>query len=113
MSYRVIPTVRFKKEAKQLKKRFRSLNEDLEGLGQQLAEEPESGTSLGGGMFKVRLAIASKGKGRSGGARVITYLVTSDMEVYLLTIYDKSEQATIDTKALRYLVEDINTSKKR
>jgi hypothetical protein len=44
---------------------------------------------------------------------VITYLITDDREVYLLTIYDKSEQSTIDTRALRNLVEDISASKKR
>ena len=64
-------------------------------------------------MYKVRLAIKSKSKGKSGGARVITYLITADHEVFLLTIYDKSEQDTIDTKSLKALVEEIESSKKR
>lgn len=113
MSYKVIPTLRFKKEAKRLSKRYRSLGTDLADLDTQLAENPDSGTSLGGGLYKVRLAIASKGKGRSGGARVITYLVTADGEVYLLTIYDKSDQASIDTKTLRNVVADIEAARKR
>lgn len=113
MSYKVIPTPRFKKEAKRLAKRYRSLGEDLSGLNEQLAAKPDSGASLGGGLYKVRLAVASKGKGRSGGARVVTYLIASDKEVYLLSIYDKSEQEDVDTKTLRTVVADIEAAKRR
>jgi hypothetical protein len=57
------------------------------------------------------LAIKSKGKGKSGGARVITYFVAQDKDVYLLTIYDKAEFDTIDDKLLRKIVESIQTKK--
>jgi hypothetical protein len=57
-----------------------------------LKKNPEQGTNLGNNCFKIRLSVASKGKGKSGGARVITNIVISDDTVYLLTIYDKSEK---------------------
>jgi hypothetical protein len=61
--------------------------------------------------LEIRLAIKSKGKGKSGGARVITYFITKDKEVYLLTIYDKAEFDTIDDKLLRKIIESIQTQK--
>lgn len=51
-------------------------------------------------IYKIRLAIKSKGKGKSGGARVITYVLTDNNEIYLLTIYDKSEFDSIDDKTI-------------
>ena len=65
------------------------------------------GTSLGNNTFKVRIAIKSKGKGKSGGARVITYLVTEEKEIYLLTIFDKSEFGSIEDKILREIIQDL------
>lgn len=76
-------------------------------MEKQLEVRPNAGTGLGNGMYKVRLAISSKGKGKSGGARVITYVVTEDHEVYLLSIYDKSEFDTVDTKAMKLLVREL------
>lgn len=55
-----------------LTKKYRSLKSELENLGKELSENPTSGTPLGNDVYKVRLAISSKGKGKSGGARVIT-----------------------------------------
>ena len=49
----------------------------------------------------------SKGSGKRGGARVITYVITEDKEVYLLTIYDKGELDTIDDNTLRKIIRDI------
>jgi hypothetical protein len=53
------------------------------------------------------LAIASKGKGRSGGARVITYIQVIAQEVYLLTIYDKSEKEDLNPKELKEFLNQI------
>ena len=69
--------------------------------------EPRSGTTLGNNTYKIRVAIKSKGTGRSGGARVITYVVTENSEVYLLTIYDKSELSSIDDKTLRLIINSL------
>jgi mRNA-degrading endonuclease RelE of RelBE toxin-antitoxin system len=107
MSYKVIPAPLFKKQAKRLAKKFPSLKEELTELSNSLASNPNQGTSLGHNAYKIRLAVQSKGKGKSGGMRVITYLVTEEQEVFLLTIYDKSEMDTVDDKTLRALIRDI------
>ena len=65
---------------------------------------------IGSGIFKIRLANKSKGAGKSGGFRVITYLVkatSSGTDIYLITIYDKSEESTIDKSALKKLIASI------
>lgn len=90
-------------------KRYASLKKDYAKLLNELRENPEAGTSLGGNLHKVRMAIASKGKGKSGGARVITYVlnITKDnnYEVRLLDIYDKSERSSMTDKELETLVK--------
>lgn len=63
------------------------------------------GTPIGNHCFKIRLSVASKGTGKSGGARVITYLQVSQTSVYLLTIYDKSKDDTISNKELADLLK--------
>ena len=55
-------------------------------LFEELSENPILGTSLGDNCYKVRVAIKSKGKGKSGGARVITYIITADKEIYAIDI---------------------------
>ena len=83
---------------KKLAKKYKSLADDLEVLKKELIENPKIGVSLGENVRKIRMAIASKGKGKSGGARVITCDVLIDIEntdIYLLTIYDKNEQDDI------------------
>jgi len=109
MNFSVIPSDRFKKEAKRLIKKFPSLKQELADLSNTLADEPETGTPLGNETYKIRLAIKSKGK--SGGGRVVTYVMTEDKEVYLLTIYDKSEFDSIDDKTLRTIISSLNPEK--
>ena len=111
MSYKIIPTQKFKKQAKRLIKKFPSLQNELAELGVELSLQPEAGTPLGNNTYKIRLSVKSKGKGKSGGMRVITFLVTKDEEVYLLTIYDKSEMENIDDRDLKLQVEEIIKSK--
>lgn len=91
MSYNVIPTPYFKKLFKKLAKKYPSIKNELQDLINTLQENPSNGIDLGHGIYKIRMAIASKGKGKSGGARVISFLVTDDQEVYLVHIYDKGE----------------------
>lgn len=107
MSYSVIPIERFKSEAKRLAKKYPSLKSELLELSKTLTKKPETGTPLGNNVYKLRLAIKSKGKGKSGGARIITYLITEEKEVYLLTIYDKSELENIDDKILKMIIADL------
>ena len=107
MSFRVEPTERFKRQTKQLLKKYVSLKKELSELVSALEENPKQGTALGHECFKIRLAIASKGKGKSGGARVVTHVYISGKTVYLLAIYDKSEQDSISDNELLDLVKNI------
>nr|WP_310587097.1 type II toxin-antitoxin system RelE/ParE family toxin [uncultured Arsenicibacter sp.] len=66
---------------------------------------------MGSNTYKIRLAIASKNRGKSGGARVITYFVNQDNEVFLLSIYDKSERADIPDSVLQELIQEVLASK--
>ena len=84
-----------------------SLKEEYADLLDELQQNPTIGTPIGNNCFKIRLAIASKGKGKSGGARVITYIVVADLTIYLLDIYDKSEQANISDREILQLLKDL------
>ena len=107
MSYSIIPTQRFEKELKRLAKKFPSIKIDFAGLIAGITENPESGTFIGNNCYKIRLAIGSKGKGKSGGARVITYLYIETETVYLLTIYDKGENADLKPNELKDMIESL------
>ena len=111
MSYKVIPVDKFKREAKRLVKKYPSLKIELAEIAEPLSEEPTLGTSLGNDTYKIRISIKSKGKGKSGGARIITYVVTPQKEIYLLTIFDKAEFDSIDDKTLRRIIAVIPTEK--
>jgi mRNA-degrading endonuclease RelE of RelBE toxin-antitoxin system len=107
MSYNIIPTHRFEKELKRLAKKFPSLKNEFAELIKNISQNPESGTFIGNNCYKIRLAIGSKGKGKSGGARVITYLYVETETVYLLTIYDKSEKADLKPNDLAIMIENL------
>lgn len=107
MKYKTEILATFKKEFKRLLKRYPSLIEDVKTLRQNLEAFPDLGTDLGGGLRKVRMRITSKGKGKSGGARVITLTViisTKETEIDLLYIYDKAERSTISRKEIDELL---------
>lgn len=107
MSYNVKTIYVFERQAKRLMKKFPSLKKEIQTLISELKEEPEKGTSIGHNCYKIRLAIASKGKGKSGGARVITHLVFMDDTVYLLSIYDKSDIENLTDKEILELIKFI------
>ena len=107
MKFKVYYTPEFEKQLKRLLKKYKSLGKDLSALVKRLEENPTTGTPLGNNCYKIRLAISSKGKGKSGGARVITCVIISHSEVYLADIYDKSEQENISDKRLKELAEQI------
>lgn len=96
----------FIKKAKQLKKKHQSLVNDLSELESQLKYKPTTGSDLGNGVFKIRLAVKSKGKGKSGGYRVITYLHSED-EITMVYIYDKSEEVTISKKDIQKIIDSL------
>jgi len=105
MSFSVKTISVFDRQAKRLAKKFPSLKKDLQTLIGELNEDPTKGTPIGHDCQKVRLAIASKGKGKSGGARVIIHLVFKDGTAYLLTIYDKSELESISNSEILDLIK--------
>lgn len=108
MNYEVLITHEFKRLFKKLLKKYPSLKNDLQSLISKLEDNPELGVSLGNNIFKIRLAISSKGKGKSGGARVITFLVYNKREIYLVHIYDKSQLDNIRKEQIIDLLKSAN-----
>lgn len=84
-----------KKQLKRLTKKFPSLKKEFAQLVILLKTNPQRGTAIGNNCYKIRLAIASKRKGKSGGARIITHVQITQTTIYLFSIYDKSEQSDI------------------
>ena len=107
MNYNIKVIPIFEKNLKKLAKKFPSLKSEYINLIQSLKDNPKQGTPLGKNCYKIRLSIASKGKGKSGGARVITNIIISDKTVFLLSIYDKSDKNNISEKELIELLNDI------
>jgi mRNA-degrading endonuclease RelE of RelBE toxin-antitoxin system len=95
MSFKILSTPPFERELKKLAKKYPSLKKDLNAFVDNLIADPQSGKALGNNCFKIRLAITSKNKGKSGGARVITYVKVVDEIIYLVSIYDKADTDTI------------------
>ena len=115
-SSKIVLADSFKRDVKPLRKKFPSLSQELRELGNQLLENPRLGTALGKNCYKIRLAVRSKGGGKSGGLRVITYVVAQlrpqpnvATTVYLAAIYDKSAHATIDDARLKSILAEINS----
>ena len=98
----------FNRQVRHLAKKYKSLKDDLKTLRQEITDNPFQGVDLGGGVRKIRMPIASKGKGKSGGARVLTLnvLVSDDAEVTLLTIYDKNEIENVSDEYIKWLVSE-------
>jgi len=107
MNYKVKTILPFEKKAKRLVKKYPSLKSELQTLVSQLKENPEIGIPLGQGCFKTRISIASKGKGKSGGARIITCFKITLHSIFLLTIFDKSEQDSLTDRELNELLSAI------
>jgi mRNA-degrading endonuclease RelE of RelBE toxin-antitoxin system len=105
MSYNIIATPEFKREFKSLLKKYRSLKSEFSELISDLKVNPQQGTAIGHNCFKIRLAIASKGKGKSGGARVITSVFITDKEVYLISIYPGCGNKEIIEKFREIIIE--------
>ena len=102
----------FIRQFKRLAKKYSSLLKDYDTFKEELRKNPFQGNDLGNGVRKVRMSITSKGKGKSGGARVITLNVTQleddSIEIALLTIYDKSEISNVTDKYIKWLISLIN-----
>ncbi len=108
MNYNIQLYPLFIKELKRLAKRYKSIKEDLETLRKELLENPKKGVNIGRGVYKVRMSISAKGKGKSGGARVITVLLDiseDEKEIGLHYIYDKSEKESLTDKQINEILK--------
>ena len=102
MNFKYTPL--FTDEIKELSRKYPSLRKDFEKLLESLEDNPKMGSSIGNNCYKIRMAIKSKGRGKSGGARVITCVKIQNDSIYFLSIYYKSEQSTItDKEIMEYL----------
>lgn len=110
MSYEINPTKTFLIEAKKLRKRYRSFENDLEDFKESLQENPYQGTELCPDIRKIRMTIDSKGRGKSGCARVITanaIIAEHEGHIALLTIYDKSDASNIKLNVVKQMARDL------
>jgi len=108
MPNKVLLTTFFLKKAKRLLKKYHTLQNSLKRLENDLIANPKIGDSYGANIYKVRLADESKGKGKSGGFRVVTYLIednATSIDIYLITIFDKSEESSIDKDDIKEILK--------
>jgi hypothetical protein len=108
MNYEITATPRFRRDIKTLIKKYVSLKNEYAQLIEDLQQNPEMGTAIGNNCYKIRLSIASKGRGKSGGARVVTHILVIEQTVFFLTIYDKSEKENISDKELEELLDQLS-----
>jgi len=106
MNYKVVSTPDFKRAAKRFAKKYVSFKSDLSQFIRSLSENPHQGTHLGNGLYKTRLAISLKNKGKSGGARIITFIIATDKEIYLVYIYEKGQLDNLSKKKIEVLLRD-------
>jgi mRNA-degrading endonuclease RelE of RelBE toxin-antitoxin system len=115
MKTKIVITDNFEKEAKRFLKKYKSLKSELNILYTELTTNPRTGTSLGKNARKIRLKVKSKGKGKRGGLRLITYLevdafLDENLNIlYLLTIYDKSETEAISEKEIMRIISKLKS----
>lgn len=105
MNFNVKVSDQFEKELKKLSKKYPSIKREFIELVEGLQINPQQGIPLGNNCYKIRLAISSKGKGKSGGARIISYIQIDEKTVLLLSIYSKSEKDTISDKEILALLD--------
>ena len=105
MTFKVVMTVGFKKELKRIAKKHASILSDINSLVDELSETPEIGSALGKNVYKIRLSITGTSKGKSGGARVITYIKIIANTVIMTEIYLKNEYDSVNVDAV---IEGLN-----
>lgn len=117
MKTEIVITNNFSKEAKKLLKKYKSLKSELRKLNEELLANPKLGTPIGSNIYKIRLAVKSKGKGKSGGLRIITHLEVNlhfdeiTNTLFLMSIYDKSDSKTISKNELARILSKLKIRK--
>ena len=110
MNYSIATSDYFNVAAKRLAKKYPSFKQDIQKFRDELLKNPLQGDELYPGIRKIRMAIKSKGKGKSGGARVITFNVLTDVEnghVIFLLLYDKEDASTVKVNVVKQLVREM------
>ncbi|MEK7433019.1 MAG: hypothetical protein AABZ74_07810 [Cyanobacteriota bacterium] len=111
MKSNVIVTKNFEKNSKKLLKKYPSLKDDISDLILKLEGNPRIGIPIGNNIYKIRVSISSKNKGKSAGARVFTYLklniMIGETDIFLLNIYDKSDISNILKEEINQLIKEI------
>ena len=108
MSFSVILTRRFEKELKRLIKKYPSLKNEFAQWISEITQQPNLGVLITNNCYKTRMAIASKGKGKSGGARLISYLYMNANTIYLLSVYDKSEKDNLKPNEINDMIDSLD-----
>jgi mRNA-degrading endonuclease RelE of RelBE toxin-antitoxin system len=108
MNFDVKTTKIFERQAKRLITKYPYLKEEIKLLITELRKEPVKGIPIGYDCFKIRVAISSKGKGKSAGARIITHILYKNKTVLLISIYDKSEVQSLTSKEILSLLKYIS-----
>ncbi len=108
MNFEIIPTPNFEKKAKALQKKYPSFKSDLLLLASSLLEDPRQGVEVYKNCYKLRFPIKSKGKGKSGGGRLVTCVKIMQKKIYLLSVFDKSEKETITDNFLKLLLNNLD-----
>ena len=108
MKFKIEVTEDFQRQAKKLLKKYPSLKEELVVLMHSLSEYPRLGKAIGNNTYKIRLAVKSKGAGKSGGMRVITYVIFKKEYVFVIAIYDKSEVENLKEMVIKDKTSEID-----
>jgi len=108
MNYSIRTIPKFDKQVKKILKKHPSFKSDFIDLISKLKKNPEQGVYIGKNCYKIRLAIKSKGKGKSSGARIITNILIDNSTIFLLSIYEKSDKESITDKELQELINEIS-----
>jgi hypothetical protein len=112
VSFKIIPTTRFEKEAKKISRVYPDFKYNVEKLTTSLAAQPAQGSHLGHGIYKVRIPITGKPFSKSYGARVIHAVFSVHESVYLITVYDKSVKKDLDPSELKEIIQQVKELRK-
>jgi len=106
----ILYTPNFEREIKQLAKKYKTIRTDFNSILTEILEKDKVGISLGNNIYKVRMKISDKNKGKSAGGRIITFY-QSENTIYLLSIYDKSSQSNISKNTIASILKEISNLK--
>lgn len=107
MNYNILTIPEFDKNTKTLSKKYKNLKKDLYALFAELQLNPKLGSHIIGNCYKIRVANSSIPTVKSGGFRVITYYVDSSDNIYLMSIYSKTDFDSISNEKIIELLNDI------